>query len=83
MQVSHPIADLRPNTVNVDGNRLCSDYAEPGVELGRSNATRRSHFAKDVSTLVGLATVTSLPSEFVPVNPSTTLMLAAPSEALA
>ena len=52
------------------------------IELGRSNATRISRFAKNVSTLVVLAMATSPPLDFLPVNPSTMLMLAASSQTL-
>ena len=62
--------------------QLCSDCAQSAIELGRSNATRISRFAKNVSILVVLATATSPPLDFLPVNPSTTLMLAASSQTL-
>lgn len=62
--------------------QLCSDCAHQAIELGRSNATRISHFAKNVSTLVALAMATSPPLDFLLVNPSTAPTLAASSQTL-
>ena len=58
------------------------DCAQLAIELGRSNATRISRFAKNVSTLVVLATATSPPLDSLPVNPSITFMLAVSSQTL-
>lgn len=75
-----PITGLHPKTVNVDGGQLHSDWAQSAIELGRLNATRISRFAKNVSTLVVLVMATSPPLDFLPVNPSTALMLVASSQ---
>ena len=58
------------------------DCAQLAIELGRSNATRISRFAKNVSTLVVLATATSPPLDSLQVNPSITFMLAVSSQTL-
>ena len=76
------ITGLHPKTVDLMGGQLYSGCAHSAIELGRSNATRTSRFAKNVSILVVLATVTSPPLDLLPVNPSTTLMLAASSQTL-
>ena len=40
-------------------SQLCSNCAQEAVELGKSNATRTSRFAKNVSVQDGLATATN------------------------
>ena len=86
LQVSHsgqiPSSIYSPRLWVWMGRQLYGDCAQSAIEVGKSNVTRTSHFAKNVSTLVVLATATSPTSEISPVNPATALMLAASSQTL-